>query len=316
MNKISIFSLLTAIALSSAGCSSLKLPYNANSETEVATKASSSKSEKKNKNNNNNNNNNNDNAIPSDREMLLSSRQEKTYTVKDLEEGVVTGDWTIEEVNGQHAVGETTPFLKMVPAQKRVYGNNGCNTINASYIYNQAEKQISFNDVVSTMRMCGTPGITDVEINHALNETRTYSWDHNGDEYYLYFYNSAGKLVMKLMHQNFDFLNGAWQITKIEKDPVNDDDMNIVIDIDQGVIHGNTGCNIFNGVIDIDMETVNTINFHDIITTRMACPNPENQTRLIVGLEDAAHAKPLDGNTVELLNLLRQPVLTLKRINL
>ncbi len=278
--------------LIAGGCSSLRVPYNNRS------KNSSSKEV----------------TLPSDRENIHTPRVEKTYSSKDLEEGTVTGDWTIEEVNGQPVVGETTPFLKMVPSEKRVYGNNGCNTINATYVYNQEDHQISFKDIVSTMRMCGTPGITDTEINQALDATRTYTWDHNGDEYYLHFFDKAGKEVLKLMHQNFDFLNGVWGISMIENEEIDDPEMKIVIDVDQGKIHGNTGCNIFNGAVDIDMETVNTINFHNIITTRMACPNPENQTRLIVALEDAAHARPVDSNTVELLNLLRQPVLTLKRI--
>ncbi|MDE5957007.1 MAG: META domain-containing protein, partial [Muribaculaceae bacterium] len=63
-----------------------------------------------------------------------------------------------------------------------------------------------------------------------------------------------------------------------------------------------------------DMETANTLSFQDIVTTRMACPDPSLQTRLIVALEDAAHARPVDANQVVLLNLLRKPVLTLRRL--
>lgn len=292
MKKINLIFSLALVAILSAGCSSLRIPFG------NKTEKSDSKV-----------------SIPRDREEIHPSHKDKTYSVKDLEQGVVTGDWIIEEVNGMRAIGESTPFLKMVPSEKRIYGNNGCNTINASYIYNQDAKQLQFSDILSTMRMCGMEGITDSEINAALAATRTYSWDHDGDIYYLYFFNASGQQVMKLMHQNFDFLNGSWHITSIDGEEIDDPEMNIVIDIDQGKIHGNTGCNIFNGIIDIDMETVNTINFHNIMTTRMACPNSENQTRLIVGLEDASYAKPIDENTVELLNLLGQQVLTLKRIH-
>ena len=287
-------SIISMILLS--GCSSLKIPYIKHHKSEEEKQSSVVTS------------------LPTDREQIHTSRTEKAYSASDLEEGVVTGDWIIEEVYGKPAVGESTPFLKLVPSEKRMYGNNGCNTINATYIYNQAEKQLAFNDIASTMRLCGMEGITDAEISGALADTRTYSWDHEGDEYYLYFYNTIGDCVMKLMHQNFDFLNGTWHITSIEEEAIEDPDMNIVIDIDEGKIHGNTGCNILNGKIDIDMETVNTINFHDILVTQMECPNMENQTRLIVALEDAAHAKPIDSETVELLNLLKRPVLTLKRV--
>lgn len=303
MKKIIQVAALAAI-LMAGGCSSLRIPFARGTQ----------KSETESNNKNTNNKNTSHKILPTDREEIHSSHQEKTYSAKDLEEGTVTGDWIIEKVNGKPAIGESTPFLKMVPAEKRVYGNNGCNTINATYVYNPQEKQISFKDIISTMRLCSMEGISDIDINIALDATRTYTWDHEGDEYYLHFFDSDGNEVMTLMHQNFDFLNGTWHISAIENEDIDDPEMNIVIDIDEGKIHGNTGCNIFNGAVDIDMETVNTINFHNIITTRMACINPENQTRLIVALEDAAHAKPIDENTVELLNLLRQPVLTLKRI--
>lgn len=287
--------LAAGVIMMMTGCSSLRIPYGQHNKGQEKKEAAAMR-------------------LPTDREQIHSSRTEKTYSAKDLEEGTVTGDWIIEEVNGHKAIGESTPFLKMVPSEKRVYGNNGCNTINATYIYNQAEKQLSFKDIASTMRMCAMAGITDAEIGQALDATRSYSWDHKEDEYYLYFYDSAGNCVMKLMHQNFDFLNGAWHVVAIENEPTDNPDMNIVIDIDEGKIHGNTGCNILNGSIDIDMETVNTINFHDIVTTRMACENMDNQTRMIVALEDAAHAKPEDADTVVLLNLLKQPVLTLRRV--
>lgn len=253
--------------------------------------------------------------LPTDREHLRHpGHHEKGFSIADLEEGVVTGDWTVEEVNGEPAVGETTPYLKFVPSEKRIYGNNGCNTLNASYEYNQQEKTLTFSNMASTMRMCGTPGITDLDINAALANTTNYSWDHLEDEYYLYFRDSNGVVLMKLMHQNFDFLNGTWQVVAIEDEPVDNPEMRLVIDVEGGKIHGNTGCNILNGTMDIDMETANTLSFQDIVTTRMACPDATEQTRMIVALEDAAHAKPLDSNRVLLLNLLRKPVLTLKRI--
>lgn len=253
--------------------------------------------------------------LPTDREHIRhSNHRENGFTIKDLEEGVVTGDWTIEEVNGDPVVAETPAFIKFVPSERRIYGNNGCNTINATYKYNQEEHTLSFASVASTMRLCGTPNLTDLDINAALSNTTNYTWDHHNDEYYLYFQDQNGVVLLKLMHQNFDFLNGSWQVETIEEEPVNNPDMRLVIDVDEGKIHGNTGCNILNGTMDIDMETANTLSFQDIVTTRMACPNAAEQTRMIVALEDAAHAHPVDADHVLLLNLLRKPVMLLKRL--
>ena len=253
--------------------------------------------------------------LPTDREHIRhNGHTDLNFSIMDLEEGAVSGDWTIEEVNGETVVAETPAFIKFVPAQKLIYGNNGCNTINASYTYDKTLKTLSFGQIASTMRLCSTPGITDLDINAALANTASYDWDHSDDEYYLFLKDANGVTLLKLMHQNFDFLNGAWQVTAVEDEPVDNPDMQLVIDVDGGKIHGNTGCNILNGEMDIDMETANTLSFHDIIITNMDCPNPSEQTRLIVALEDAAHAKPLDADRVMILNLLHKPVLTLKRL--
>lgn len=253
-------------------------------------------------------------TLPTDRESLHASHNKSTFSAKDLEEGTVTGDWTIEEVGGDKVNPDTPAYLMFVPKELRVYGNNGCNTLNADYSYDKEQGKLSFTNLLTTMRLCNSMGAMDDRINLALSNTVSYKWSHSGDEYFLYFFDSNGNRLMSLMHQNFDFLNGAWQIVRIEDEPINDPEMRIVIDIAEKKIHGNTGCNLFNGEIDIDMESANTINFHNILTTLMACENYENQTWLIVALEDVAHAKPVDENSVILLNLLRKPVLTLKRV--
>lgn len=254
------------------------------------------------------------NQLPTDREHIHGPHKEHNFSIADLEEGVVTGDWTIETVNGEKVVSETPAYIKFVPSEKRIYGSNGCNTINGGYTYDKEAHTLRFSQIATTMRLCGTPGITDLDINAALANTTTYSWDHTGDEYYLYLKDDNGVELLKLMHQNFDFLNGSWQVTAIEEEPVDNPEMRLVIDVDGGKIHGNTGCNILNGTMDVDMETANTLSFQDIVTTRMACPDPSLQTRLIVALEDAAHARPVDADQVVLLNLLRKPVLTLRRL--
>ncbi|MDE6010790.1 MAG: META domain-containing protein [Muribaculaceae bacterium] len=288
-----IISVTAAVCLTFGGCAELNIPF-LNKRTAPAESTPA--------------------ELPTDREHLRHAGHiEKSFAIQDLEEGVVTGDWTIEEVNGDKTVGDIPPFIKFVPSEKRIYGNNGCNTINATYEYNKEEKTLRFGHIATTMRLCAGE-LTDLDINAALANTTNYSWDHHEDEYYIYLQDANGVVLLKLMHQNFDFLNGTWQVTAIEDEPVSNAEMRLVIDVDEGKIHGNTGCNILNGTMDVDMETANTLSFQDIVTTQMNCPNAAEQTRMIVALEDAAHAKPVDGDHVLLLNLLRKPVLTLKRI--
>lgn len=168
--------------------------------------------------------------------------------------------------------------------------------------------------MASTMMMCAKEGITDYEINQALGATRFYTWEIKGSDYYLYFLDSTKRQVMSLMHQNFDFLNGSWNVTRINDTKVNNPDVQLVIDVPEGKVHGNTGCNILNGSLETDMEAANSISFSAIATTRMACPAPNYETELLVALEEASTAKPISPNEVILLNSQGKQVLLLTRV--
>ena len=256
-----------------------------------------------------------DATLPGDREEIVVKKEVGVYTPNELKRGAVMGDWAIETVYGKKCVGEKAPYLKFVPSEGRFYGNNGCNVMNGGYSYNAQDSTLSFSNVAMTMMMCGKEGLTDYEINTALGAVKYYTWRIDNSDYYLYFYNEAHREVMRLMHQNFDFLNGTWQVTRIEDQAVNVPDMKFVIDVDEGKLHGNTGCNILNGRLDIDMEQPNSISFSEIITTRMACPDLNYETALVVALEEITAAKPVSSNEVIFFDSMNKEVLRMKRVN-
>lgn len=258
--------------------------------------------------------------IPKDRKPVVPARASATYTPQEIKQGVVKGDWAIEEVNGKKAVGETAPYIKFEPVQKRIYGNNGCNTLNGSYKYSAADRSISFSQLITTMKACAETGITDTEINMALNAATNYRLEEKGQQYWLYLTDATGKTVLALMHQNFDFLNGTWLVQSIKERKINVKgamlvpDMKLVIDVPEGKVHGNTGCNILNGDFTIDMDRPNSISFENMATTRMACPEENNfETELLVALEEATTSHPVNANTVELLNSQKEVIMTLMR---
>lgn len=252
-------------------------------------------------------------VLPHDRQHIEEKIELHKYTSEDIAKGVVKGDWAIEKVNGKEAVGEKAPFLKFVPSEKRVYGNNGCNVLNGSYAYNPKDSTLRFTDMATTMMMCAKDGITDYEINLALEAVRHYTWDRNGDDYYLHLLDAGGREVMTLMHQNFQFLNGTWAVRRINDTAVDDPEMKLVIDVDEGKVHGNTGCNILNGSFETDMDAANSISFSAIATTRMACPTPNHETEFIVALEEASSAKPISPDKVVLLGSQGKQVMLLER---
>lgn len=251
-------------------------------------------------------------VLPTDREKIVKPVS-AVYTSEDLAKGIVKGDWAIETVNGKKTLGEIAPFIKFVPEGKKVYGNNGCNVINAIYDYNPADSTIMFSHLISTMKMCGTEGITDAEVNRALGEAQFYTWRLNEDDYYLTLYNSDREPVMELMHQNFQFLNGTWLVREIDGEKVNVPDMKLVIDVDEGKLHGNTGCNLINGKLDTDMDAANSISFQSIAMTKKACPDMQYETQLVMALEEAMRAKPLKEERVALIDSQNKVVLLLER---
>lgn len=251
-------------------------------------------------------------VLPTDREDIVQPVS-AVYTSSEISKGILKGEWAIESVNGQPAVGETSPFLKFVPAENKVYGNNGCNVINAEYQYNPEDSTIRFSYLTSTMMLCHKEGITDTEINIAMDQSRYYSWELNGDDYYLTFYNEEKTPVMNLMHQNFQFLNGTWAVKEISGQKVNVPKMKLVIDVEEGKIHGNTGCNVLNGTLEINMDSANSISFEGIAKTLMLCPGENYETQLLVALEEATKAKQLKGNKAEFLDSQGKQVLLLER---
>ena len=118
------------------------------------------------------------------------------------------------------------------------------------------------------------------------------------------------------MHQDFDFLNGAWNVIEIAGQQIDNQDMQLVFDIAEMKVHGNTGCNILNGSLETDLETANTISFQGIATTRMACPDASNETSLLAALEEVIFVNPLPNDKVELLDNRGNIVLLLHRISL
>ena len=260
--------------------------------------------------------------VPKDRETLeiAPELEVKADTVNEapakIVQQAIDGDWAIQVVNGNTAKGEFPPFLKFSPQENYVYGNNGCNVINANYSCNPADSTLRFDNVITTMRACATEGLSDLDINNALRETRYYVIHKEDSRQFLEFFDASQHPIMLLMHQDFDFLNGAWNVIEIAGQQIDNQDMQLVFDIAEMKVHGNTGCNILNGSLETDLETANTISFQGIATTRMACPDASNETSLLAALEEVTFVNPLPNDKVELLDNRGNIVLLLHRISL
>lgn len=251
--------------------------------------------------------------LPSDREGVLTTPQSETYRSAALERGEIGGYWAISEVAGKKAVGEEPPYLKFDIATRRVYGNNGCNTLNSDYTVNPADSTLRFSNTATTMRYCDTPGLSEIDINVAMANTAYYTWHRQDLVYTVTLLSATHQPLMSLVHQDYDFLNGTWTPVKVGERKVDNPDIKLVFDIEEQKVHGNSGCNILNGTIITDMLEAGAVTFTDLSTTRMACPDLELETELLIALEEVSVVKPVNATEVKMLDSHGEVILILKR---
>lgn len=227
---------------------------------------------------------------------------------------LVPGEWSISKVGGKTVTGDERPYITFDVAQSRFYGSNGCNTINGDYTLGGTT--LKFSNVISTMRACPDAPF-EYAINQALDKVTDYAVARNGHEYYMSLTGAGGESLMMLRKHNMDYLNGSWSVTTLDgkaPDLAEGEVMQLVIDIPELKLHGNTGCNILNGSLLIDPDKTNAIQFHDIVTTRMACRNYQQETAFLLALEAVDAATATGDSTVALLDHDGKTVMTMRRI--
>ena len=94
---------------------------------------------------------------------------------------------------------------------------------------------------------------------------------------------------------------------------INDEEANIFIDLGEMKVHGNTGCNFFNGEIYIDPAKSNSVEFGKMGLTRMACPKYNQEQAMMLALEETTSAIRGNNNRVMLLKADGTPVIVLEK---
>jgi heat shock protein HslJ len=232
-----------------------------------------------------------------------SSSKSKTLTQVTVDnDQTLAGRWYISTVGSHRLAGfadSEWPYLQFEPTESRFYGCNGCNVLNGQYT-SSAEGSLTFGDVASTLRMCPTDTL-EFPISRALAATRSYNVS-GGTDVELTLLNEKNHSVMTLSKVDVSFLNGGWQVVAINGEACNNRDVRLVIDISEGHLHGNTGCNILNGSVTCNPTASRSVQFTALSTTRMACPEGVSESDLLIALEEVAVARPTLNNAVQLLD--------------
>ena len=224
------------------------------------------------------------------------------------------GEWDIVMMRKKKVYTLERAYLYLdFAGGNKVYGNNGCNTINGRF--QQSGNDITFTDFVSTSESCRNV-TSEKTIMHTLAEVRHFTLEVQYNAQYLNLMNAKGNVLMVLKRHNLDAMNGAWLVKEIDSENVTQYNMRMVIDAEMQTIHGDTGCNIINGVITLDPTKDMAIQFEDLQSTDHDCEAIDYETSLLLALERTESCKRINQYEMALLDNKGNIVIVLQRINL
>lgn len=227
----------------------------------------------------------------------------------------LAGEWKIIQVgNTLIDRDEDMPYINFEAASGRFYANNGCNTLNGSFTVTD-DNVLQFYGVLSTMKYCGDVRFdTDINMIIADNKPSKFKVKTSGSESFMDIYNAQGLVAMKLRRGDLSFLNGHWQVKSVAGLDKLAEPADIFFDLAELKLHGNTGCNYFNGDIYLDHRRVNAVDFSNMGVTRMACPNAAQESAILVALEQSASATNNGNDHVTLVDADGKALMTLERL--
>ena len=210
-----------------------------------------------------------------------------------------TGEWNIVEVNGEKVSAENAPFLGFDKDGHRLYGNAGCNRLMGSFELDTLNAgKVKFGQVAATRMMC--PDMTvEKNVLAALGQVKKYK--QLGKENMALCASSNRPVIVlqkKEASAKLADLNGKWMISEaggetipsgMEKQPF------VEFNIAEKTLHGTAGCNVINGSFNVDDANPVAISFPQVISTMMACPDMEVESRVLKALNSVQSFGKLAG---------------------
>ena len=224
------------------------------------------------------------------------------------------GEWDIMTMRKKKVYTMERAYLYLdFAGGNKVYGNNGCNTINGTF--QLSGNNLKFNEFISTSESCRNV-TNERTIMHALADVRRFTLEAQYNAQYMNLMNSKGVVIMVLKRHNLDAMNGAWLIKEIDSRNVSEKNMRVVVDAVMQTIHGDTGCNIINGIITLDPTKDMAIQFEDLRSSEHQCEDIDNETALLLALESTESCKRINQQEMALLDHKGNIVVVLQRISL
>lgn len=223
------------------------------------------------------------------------------------------GEWTVVKLRKRDIATPNRAYIYLDFNGNRLYGNNGCNTING--VFTLQGSSMGFDKLIASNEKCSNAS-TERAVMRALDEVRAYDVTSLYNMWYLNLKNGKGQVVMTLRRQNLDFLNGSWRVKEMGGSNVASKDLKLVIDVEMLTINALTKCNIINGVVTVDPSQEMDVEFEDLKSSHNQCDDIDTETQMLINLEETASCKKINDNEVALLNRDGTIVMVLIHIDL
>ena len=228
---------------------------------------------------------------------------------------LLNGEWVIVSAGKTNInLEDDMPYVIFSASDNRYYIYNGCNMVNGDYVA-EGTALLLMNSL-TTQKYCADVKFDSI-INAALEDDQQINlrMETRGNETYLIVSNPDTATSLTLRRHNMEFLNGLWRVKRLGDEKIGGDELNIFFDVQSLKVHGNTGCNFFNGDMRIDHTDANSLNLSGMGVTRMDCPNADLELKYLVALEDVTSAVRLSANTVGLLNRAGKQLMILEKMD-
>lgn len=218
----------------------------------------------------------------------------------------ISGEWNIVEVNGSKIApdeSKTLPNINFDTATGRLSGYSGCNRMMGNFDTNAKPGAIEFKAIAGTRMMCADM-TTEKNVLNALAQVKGYK---KAGKDKMYLCNESNRPVVVLEKKEADvklsMLNGEWKIASVngedipsgmEKQPF------LAFDIKKKSIHGNAGCNLVNGGFETNASNTKSISFPAVISTMMACPDMEIESKILKAMNEVKSFDVLSGGGIGL----------------
>lgn len=230
----------------------------------------------------------------------------------------IGGEWNIIEINGTAVVpvsGQEFPYIGFDMDEGRVYGSGGCNRIMGTFALDAKPGVLAMSPLATTRMGCPDMSV-EQNVLAALAQVKKFKRLNEGN---LLLCTSSNRPVMVLQKKTalrLTDLEGAWFIREVGGMSVPDSLDNqpfIEFNMAEKRLHGNAGCNIINGTLQVDEAEAASISFPQVITTMMACPDMEVEDRILKALDEVRSFGAVSAGWVGLYDIQGTLVLLLEK---